>query len=1225
LSFAYIGAVDVEAVEAAAASARSDGEGTGGIVGGSSDDDRTTSHSSPSPDRLYSAVTSGSISEGDEDDYSSPSIHDALVQDERRTGISPSSSSSFFGGGGGSGRRESDAFHPMSYPSAESEREQRQQQQQQQQQSQHQSFFSVPTSAASAAPASSDRIKDRDDDDDDDEEARESRSVASLVSVEMLDLANDEEVVPSPWPSAGPPAPVSADLAGIMLDQTVDGLSEFSEGLDRDNDEIRDGGGGGSSSNRRRQRMHHPIRSSVGSSTASSNFNGNAGDLASPSSPSRSSFKDDHDDHDDHDEEDIIGNAEGGKKKSYAATDGGETSSLPSYSFAPYVQERSDRIMRSSYRPSSVTRRFRGASLLGWRRRGGRGAAAADAADDDNDGGGGGNNNEGAASSRLGFASIDEENFYPRKAATEITEGDCEDSEDDDDGMMPQQRAPSSMISSAGSLLRDTYSFIYVYPACRSSPFFYAILLFAFQSSVYALLLGSLVDVDAPRNVLGAAIGVSARMRIAQGCAILVAVFNGVDLMVAMNNLLRTPAAIIVIDGNGSVNEEEARGLLNGPSGVGDDDGILNSPGGRRALLSTTGMASSLDVPRMSFAVPGVGDEDDVAGETELSRRGVEFSGTATNHAGVGHDGRRYRQRRRRRTSSFPAGARFRFANVLRLIEGCLAVATSFILIVQSRDVIELFMNFAALEFVVNLDNLAFALAEHGLISDTLQDAARFVDGLGFAYHDGDNDGGGDRAADRRAKKRSGRGSPCTDSAGRLARLKGSFVSRLLGSPARCARAHPDGIRRTTLLVMTLTLFGCWGWILLGLEDGIEGVGADSPRRSVRVEFYHAHVPANTAQEAEGGIKPFLVSRSGTYIAAFVEYEEEENDALPSFWNRVVDASTGKSAGKKNLFLAYRKADPKVEPSAPRTQAEAAMPSVARLPSNYDDVLFYDMNTRRWVFATCDPGTDLRGDARACAGPRVRSMETDSTDFTALSSSSFVVIDENGDELSSAPLPATVTSTECRSMGGDSSDELDHGMTCGISGGTCSEPRAEWGYARTCDCPPGQYGARCQDHYGTSCPILEVVLLEGVDEPAGSMHFQRWEQREFTLKEDQRGVGNTPVWERRYGSKGFTDRLDWRGGEYWTVTRHQDFLDKSHSLAVAKGDGSAMVDVGEGMLPGRAGGNVVNNAAFNVQPPPAGLVFHAPKAAAWGTQPDFYRPYASYQFRCKAASLGTIP
>ena len=41
---------------------------------------------------------------------------------------------------------------------------------------------------------------------------------------------------------------------------------------------------------------------------------------------------------------------------------------------------------------------------------------------------------------------------------------------------------------------------------------------------------------------------------------------------------------------------------------------------------------------------------------------------------------------------SFPAGMRFKFANVLRLIEGCLAVTTSFILIIQSHDVIELFM-----------------------------------------------------------------------------------------------------------------------------------------------------------------------------------------------------------------------------------------------------------------------------------------------------------------------------------------------------------------------------------------------------------------------------------------------------------------------------------------------------------------------------------------------------
>ena len=99
---------------------------------------------------------------------------------------------------------------------------------------------------------------------------------------------------------------------------------------------------------------------------------------------------------------------------------------------------------------------------------------------------------------------------------------------------------------SVGCLLKDTYSFLYVYSACPpSAPFFYALTLFSFQALVYGLLLTSLVDVRNPSNPLGVPPSVSMEMRIAQGCAILIAVFNSVDIMVAMNNLLRAPGECV--------------------------------------------------------------------------------------------------------------------------------------------------------------------------------------------------------------------------------------------------------------------------------------------------------------------------------------------------------------------------------------------------------------------------------------------------------------------------------------------------------------------------------------------------------------------------------------------------------------------------------------------------------------------------------------------------------
>jgi len=251
-----------------------------------------------------------------------------------------------------------------------------------------------------------------------------------------------------------------------------------------------------------------------------------------------------------------------------------------------------------------------------------------------------------------------------KQESTEIT-----DSDNDDEGR-------SSIVTGRniiGSLLKDTYSFIYVYPVC-SAPTIYAVFLFLFQSLVYALLLSSLIDINNPNNILHVPPSVSIQMRIAQGCAILIAVVNSVDIMVAMNNLLRVPTAIIVIDNNG---DDESQGLINthGPS-------IHNA--------------------------------------TELSSIQYGIGHARSNISGTIHT-----------SQSFEAGFKFKIANMMRLVEGILSVGSSFILIVRSDDVIEMFINFAALEFVVNLDNLAFALAEHGLISDRLQVAAIFVGGLG--------------------------------------------------------------------------------------------------------------------------------------------------------------------------------------------------------------------------------------------------------------------------------------------------------------------------------------------------------------------------------------------------------------------------------------------------------------------------------------------------------------
>ena len=384
------------------------------------------------------------------------------------------------------------------------------------------------------------------------------------------------------------------------------------------------------------------------------------------------------------------------------------------------------------------------------------------------------------------------------------------------------------------------------------------------------------------------------------------------------------------------------------------------------------------------------------------------------------------------------------------------------------------FSNFAALEFVVNLDNLAFALAEHGLISDRLQDAARFVSGLGFSYkchHTLSND-----VANRRTRKR--RKDSC--SVGHLAHVKGSFIARLFGRPATYIKNHPDGTRRTTLFIMAATLYGVWAVILAGLSGG------QFLCKSLDVDFFHAHSPNMVAAADEGGLRSFLVSRSGLYVA--ISQEDDDQSLLTSMVNLV----TG-----NRVSLAYRKVDMAVE-----SPAQMMFQANSLIPNDYVDVIYYDQDLQRWIFTACDPKTyTLPASERVCMGHQVHSFETDAVDLTALSSSPiFHIVDDKDLFDTSLALPAIITCNECgRQDDGTSGAVNGDVLTCGISGGECSDPQEEYGWRRQCVCPTGQYGPYCQEHYGASCTTLEIIPIEGVEEPPGAVKLAKWELRGFTL------------------------------------------------------------------------------------------------------------------------------
>ena len=77
--------------------------------------------------------------------------------------------------------------------------------------------------------------------------------------------------------------------------------------------------------------------------------------------------------------------------------------------------------------------------------------------------------------------------------------------------------------------------------------------------------------------------------------------------------------------------------------------------------------------------------------------------------------------------NAFPQATRVRwiFSNSCRFAEAVLSVAVSFVLIVQSTEVLPLFFNFTALYFISELDNIGFRLAIKGYVTEGVEQTAK--------------------------------------------------------------------------------------------------------------------------------------------------------------------------------------------------------------------------------------------------------------------------------------------------------------------------------------------------------------------------------------------------------------------------------------------------------------------------------------------------------------------
>mmetsp|Transcript_39249 Transcript_39249/g.57734 ORF Transcript_39249/g.57734 Transcript_39249/m.57734 type:complete len:756 (-) Transcript_39249:62-2329(-) len=71
-------------------------------------------------------------------------------------------------------------------------------------------------------------------------------------------------------------------------------------------------------------------------------------------------------------------------------------------------------------------------------------------------------------------------------------------------------------------------------------------------------------------------------------------------------------------------------------------------------------------------------------------------------------------------------------SNICRFLEGLISMFVSFIFIVQSSSVIDIFLNFAAVSFVSELDDIAFRLAIGGFLGRNVQEDAKYARDLKF-------------------------------------------------------------------------------------------------------------------------------------------------------------------------------------------------------------------------------------------------------------------------------------------------------------------------------------------------------------------------------------------------------------------------------------------------------------------------------------------------------------
>jgi hypothetical protein len=70
---------------------------------------------------------------------------------------------------------------------------------------------------------------------------------------------------------------------------------------------------------------------------------------------------------------------------------------------------------------------------------------------------------------------------------------------------------------------------------------------------------------------------------------------------------------------------------------------------------------------------------------------------------------------------------KFHFANTARGIDGVYSLLVNFVILIKATEVLSLFLNFAALQFLTSIDDIALTLALNGYLTERLEEVAQNV------------------------------------------------------------------------------------------------------------------------------------------------------------------------------------------------------------------------------------------------------------------------------------------------------------------------------------------------------------------------------------------------------------------------------------------------------------------------------------------------------------------